>query len=315
MPTERRYEHLFGVELQQRIAERPIAWVPLGPLEKHGDHLPWGLDATKAHAQCLRLAVRFGGVVLPPIHIAGIHDPWHPDPETYRKLRAEVGDFYLSEETLVRMTTETVEGLANIGFKIIVLNTGHYPAIQGELLRRISPGIESRLGITVIAFDEDVALGKGTVDHAGVFESSIFLALGQVTHLDRAKPEQANRTGYFSAKTPPYDASFEKGLAWLQRIDSWFEAKLKSLGIDPLARPPAAGKVVPGLYRHYKGNHYRVLTVARHSETQEQLVVYRALYGDHGVWVRPAGMFRENVTVNGKSVPRFELLAEDHEMI
>lgn len=312
MPTERRYEHLFGVELQERIAERPLAWLPLGPLEKHGNHLPWGLDGAKAHMQCLRLAVRFGGVVLPPIHIAGIHDPWHNDPETYRRLRAEVGDFYLTDETLTRMVTEVIEGLANIGFKIIVLNTGHYPAIQGELLRKIAPPLEQRLGVTIIAFDEDVALGKGTVDHAGVFESSMHLALGQVTHLDRAKPEHANRTGYFSANTPPYHASFDKGLAWLHRIEAWFDAKFKTLGLDPLPRE-AADQTVPGLYRHYKGNHYRVLSLARHSETQEELVVYRALYGDHGVWVRPAAMFRETVQVNGKTLTRFELLAIDHD--
>ena len=84
---ERRYEYLFGGELQDRIAERAIAWVPLGPLEKHGEHLPWGLDGLKAHAQCLRLAERFGGVVLPAIHVAGIHDPWHKDRETERAKR------------------------------------------------------------------------------------------------------------------------------------------------------------------------------------------------------------------------------------
>jgi len=62
----------------------------------------------------------------------------------------------------------------------------------------------------------------------------------------------------------------------------------------------------PGKYVHYKGNPYEVIAVARHSETMEELVVYRALYGERGLWVRPRAMFCENVTVNGASVPRFK---------
>lgn len=61
----------------------------------------------------------------------------------------------------------------------------------------------------------------------------------------------------------------------------------------------------PGIYRHYKGNEYEVIGVAKHSETLEDYVVYRALYGEGGLWVRPLQMFEEQVTVDGKMVPRF----------
>ena len=64
--------------------------------------------------------------------------------------------------------------------------------------------------------------------------------------------------------------------------------------------------VEPGRYRHYKGNEYTVLGVARHSETEEALVVYRQEYGDRGLWVRPLSMFAESVEIGGSSVPRFE---------
>ena len=64
--------------------------------------------------------------------------------------------------------------------------------------------------------------------------------------------------------------------------------------------------IPPGRYRHYKGNEYTVLGVARHSETLEELVVYRQEYGDRGLWVRPAAMFAETVIVEGKAVPRFK---------
>jgi hypothetical protein len=73
-------------------------------------------------------------------------------------------------------------------------------------------------------------------------------------------------------------------------------------------------KVRPGKYRHYKGKNYEVIGVARHSETLEELVIYRALYnssefGKNALWVRPKKMFLEKVTVNGKKMPRFELLS------
>lgn len=65
-----------------------------------------------------------------------------------------------------------------------------------------------------------------------------------------------------------------------------------------------------GLYKHYKGNLYEVISLARHSETLEELVVYRALYGDYRVWVRPYHMFTEKVTHEGKEVTRFEYQGE-----
>jgi hypothetical protein len=67
-------------------------------------------------------------------------------------------------------------------------------------------------------------------------------------------------------------------------------------------------EITPGRYRHYKGNEYTVLGVARHSETLEQFVVYRQEYGDRGLWVRPAAMFAETVVVAGQTVPRFRRL-------
>ena len=66
-----------------------------------------------------------------------------------------------------------------------------------------------------------------------------------------------------------------------------------------------------GTYRHYKGNRYEVLGVARHSETEEEMVVYRCLYGDHSLWVRPLAMFMESVQIDDRTVPRFERLDGD----
>lgn len=61
----------------------------------------------------------------------------------------------------------------------------------------------------------------------------------------------------------------------------------------------------PGIYRHYKGNYYLVLSIARHSETEESLVVYRCLYGRYDLWVRPLPNFLETIDLNGEPVARF----------
>lgn len=65
---------------------------------------------------------------------------------------------------------------------------------------------------------------------------------------------------------------------------------------------------LPGRYRHYKGREYEVIDIAQHSETRERLVLYRCLYGDCGLWVRPLSMFLEEVEVNGECIPRFSYL-------
>ncbi len=66
-----------------------------------------------------------------------------------------------------------------------------------------------------------------------------------------------------------------------------------------------------GRYRHYKGQDYIVIGVARHSETNEELVVYRQDYGDRGLWVRPKEMFLERVEVDGREVPRFDFIESE----
>jgi hypothetical protein len=70
--------------------------------------------------------------------------------------------------------------------------------------------------------------------------------------------------------------------------------------------PPLPAEPRPGRYRHYKGADYQVLGIARHTETEEVLVVYRALYGERGLWIRPWSMFVENVeSPGGRRMPRF----------
>lgn len=73
--------------------------------------------------------------------------------------------------------------------------------------------------------------------------------------------------------------------------------------LPPLIETP------PGTYRHYKGGRYEVLDTVRHSETLEPMTLYRALYGQRGLWVRPAAMFGETVVIDGVRQPRFEKIS------
>ncbi len=68
-----------------------------------------------------------------------------------------------------------------------------------------------------------------------------------------------------------------------------------------------------GFYEHYKGNRYEVIDTVRHSETEELMVLYRALYGDEGLWVRPYTMFFETLFINGEEIPRFKYIGKENE--
>ena len=81
-----------------------------------------------------------------------------------------------------------------------------------------------------------------------------------------------------------------------------------SQDILPCLSPKAKSIVIGSLYEHYKGLRYKILGVARHSETLEELIVYQALYGDGDMWVRPLDMFLENITIDGKLQPRFKCI-------
>ncbi len=78
--------------------------------------------------------------------------------------------------------------------------------------------------------------------------------------------------------------------------------------MDPLVQP--SRNIQQGKYRHYKGGEYQVIDTAIHSETEELLVVYRPMYGEQNLWVRPLDMFLETVVVDGQKVPRFEFVSE-----
>lgn len=83
----------------------------------------------------------------------------------------------------------------------------------------------------------------------------------------------------------------------------------KNISLNPLSIQ-AKSMTLGSVYEHYKGKRYKILSVGRHSETLEESIVYQALYGENDVWIRPLAMFLENIVVDGKTKPRFELVHE-----
>lgn len=235
---ERRYEYLYGQELQNMIARQPLAWVPLGILERHGEHLPYGLDGFKAHGVCMKLAESLGGVVLPATHMTGVHEPWNSDPEVYRRRRREVGNIYIRPETLRMMLEDTVDGLADIGFETIVLYTGHYPKLQVDIVRDVADRRTADEVARVIAFHEPEAM-NGQGEHAGKCETSFYMALDGEVRFDAIRPEHAGKMGFFSNRRPgPLEASRAFGEEGIAAIHQWFKTLLDNpdLPTDALRR-------------------------------------------------------------------------------
>jgi creatinine amidohydrolase len=225
--TERRYEMLYGEELYGLIRERPLAWLPLGILEKHGAHLPWGLDGLKAHLVCLRMSQKMGGVVLPASHLAGVHgDIQGQDQAEFRSFNREVGDFMYKEAPFREFLLETYDGLANIGFKVIVAYTGHYPEAQTRAVRETAEAFTATGAAVVIPFWEPLACGEG--DHGGIWETSIFMALDPgAVRLGAARDEKTGQAGYYRGVPVLSGSSVQFGEKALGMVETYLKERIE----------------------------------------------------------------------------------------
>jgi creatinine amidohydrolase len=210
------------------MEERPLAWLPLGILEQHGAHLPWGLDGWKAHAVCLRLAARLGGVVLPATHLAGIHGSDREAEDTsFRQRLAAIGDLVYREATFRTWLYETFAALAEIGFRAIVAYTGHYPEAQTQALEEVAEAFTGTGAATVIPFWEPLACGGG--DHGGKWETSIALALQpEVVRLDAVREDGTGQPGVYRGQEVKRLASAALGDEALAKIETYLAAAIEA---------------------------------------------------------------------------------------
>jgi creatinine amidohydrolase len=208
--VERRYERLHPDELGALVAAAPIAWVPIGTLEHHGPHLPFGVDAFEAHGLLLEAAARAGGVVLPPTYVAsGCLDM----------------DFTLSfsRELVEAQVRETIALLACRGFRVVVVLTGHGPLDLVHLLKRVcaettaaQPNLRA-YGLCWLELNAAATTGPEdgeprVIDHAALVETSWMLALQpDLVRLDRlADDPEAAHAGVYG-RNPRFTASGEWG--------------------------------------------------------------------------------------------------------
>jgi creatinine amidohydrolase len=162
-----RYEEMTPAELKAALEARPVAYVPCGLLEWHGDHLPLGTDGLKAHAICLRAAERTGGVVL-PVNWIGVHG-----------FDLFAGGIVYGRETVKRVLLGTLREVEKIGAKCIVLLTGHYGENQVNLVKEVAAEFMQRSPVRVIAQPEYEGVaddrGETPADHAGKWETSFMM--------------------------------------------------------------------------------------------------------------------------------------------
>lgn len=162
------YERMRPWELRRALEESPVAYIPLGALEFHGWHLPLGYDALKAHEICLRAAAQTGGAVLPPAwhgYAGGLGDAF--------------GSIPAEEEWVLGCLRRTCERLADTGFRVLVVLTGHYPEEQVAGVKNTAREITSaRPGLVVMALSEAEAYPtEFRGDHAAKWETSIAMHL------------------------------------------------------------------------------------------------------------------------------------------
>lgn len=236
--TEQRYERLHPAELRAAVERAPVAFVPVGTLEFHGEHLPFGVDSFEAHSLCLRTARLVGGVVLPPVYLAsGCLDL----------------PFTLSfEPELVHAwVSATIDGLAGRGFRVVVVLTGHGPLDLNHVLKRVCAEAQERhaeLAAYALCWLElnaarltEPELGDPTcVDHAARIETSWMLALEpDLVRINRLSDDPgASHLGIYGPN-PRFTASADFGEQQLAAAAQLLAARTRELlsggHVDPLA--------------------------------------------------------------------------------
>ena len=210
MRMERRYERLRPADMRALIAETPIAWHPIGTLEWQGEHLPLGVDAFEAHGICLRAAELAGGVVLPPTYLAS---------------GVLALDYSLSFDLdlVCRAVSATVEQLADVGFRVVVVLTGHGPLDLNHGLKRIARELEARrdglsvyglcwLELNAARMTEPQRGEPEVVDHAALVETSYMLALEpELVALEQLPDDPTARPLGVYGRNPRFTASREWG--------------------------------------------------------------------------------------------------------
>jgi len=177
------WERMLPAEFRLAFEKLPVVFLPLGTVEWHGEHDALGLDALKAHALCIRAAKKSGGIVHPPLYggMGGLNKP-----ATVKMEPENSWENYLLRPWLEKMCSE----FHRLGFKAIIMLTGHYGDNQQRGVRAVATGVADRLQGSVLGIPEYwLALDAGYLgDHAGIGETSLLWHLEpDLVAIDRIK--------------------------------------------------------------------------------------------------------------------------------
>ncbi len=162
-----RFERARPGQVREAMARAPIAYVPVGALEWHGEHAALGLDGLKAEHICAAAAQRTGGVLFPTMHWGAFHTI--PFPFTFR----------FGKRSLRCQLRTVLEQLADFGFRAIIVLSGHYPLAQITMLRRECRRVSERCGVAALGIPEQALVTDlGYLgDHAAKWETSLLMAI------------------------------------------------------------------------------------------------------------------------------------------
>jgi creatinine amidohydrolase len=224
---------MFAVDLRETLRDAPVAYLPLGAPEVHGEHLTFGLDGIKAYELCKRVALKAGGAVLPPLH-AGTQVP----------KSFNFGNIYISTAVAEGLYREYMQELIRVGFRAVVVMTGHYPGCQVELVKRLAADVMETHGGWIIALDEcDLTMNLGCVGgHAGKWETSMYMHLCPDLVRMENLPEDLNIPLIAAGPLDPrVHASKELGeqlcTTFIERLTT-FVAMLLNFDKDPMRHGP-----------------------------------------------------------------------------
>ena len=207
-----KYERMLPHEIDQVLAETPIAILPWGALEWHGHHLSVGLDAVKAGAIADLVADRLGAVSLPPVFCGY---------QTMKPGRGFKHTLEMSQATVGALVRDYVSQLADEGFKVVVLITGHYGRRHVETVKFNAGQIAEEVGVKVWALAEYEPVGDlgYNGDHAGKWETSIFWHLfPELVHMDRYRTDLTMAEQGVGGEDPSRLASPELGKTIVEAI-------------------------------------------------------------------------------------------------
>jgi creatinine amidohydrolase len=314
--SERRYERLRPSELRALSEEAPLAYVPLGPLEFHGEHLPTGVDWFEAHALCLRAASQSGGVVLPPMYFAsGALDL----------------PFTLSftPKLVHSCIRATIGQLVRRGYRAIVVLTGHGPLDLNHMIKRACAEAEAEhrglaaYGLCWLELNAARLTGPetgdpSTVDHAARIETSWMLELEpELVRLDALEDDpEASHLGIYG-RNPRFTASVELGRSQVEHGATLLAERARGLlaGTRPDTfadlrafvehgwpeRPLLRGESAPeaALVLHNPGTSSRYissldLAIDGKAVGREQIVLVNHSVGETGVPMRASELAAEH---------------------